>query len=610
MPAELSMLVARMMAREPASRFQEPAEIAQALTPFFKNVTVAVGGAKPDVSQVGDPTAGGPSDATRPGPMWEGLIDYSETDSLFDAILDTTRPEADPDLLQRGTTAVAKRRRLGPRELSAAALVLLLSLLGAWWAVILKVQQGVIVLENVPANAVVEIDGDQLRNSRTGSEPIKIEARAGKHVVLVKRGDDLLLGESVVLPSGKQLKLSVRLDSPAAAQTTRADTAKGPSPPERRTANESTEVEFGTPSPSSPTTVFSNAGRESAQGITKVGGPKAADADPTVARNNGPSAPAPADTTLDRPQPFRLEAKGLGGRRFIDPVRFGPDALGFNEGPANTALWATNDSFARLTTRGTLGYPQLPVSRYVLEVELTLNKGGDVNFQLGDPFQASHLVFRWNPNREMTDCTLVHWDNDMAHAHSGRSYSVGMRIKLRVVVGDGWQTLFHEENRVVSAFAWPADCCLRILSDDPDSAVIHRCSLRPLTAQDIAACEWPIAPSHLTLDARETAARLALVLARYPARPRAGRRFALKTTNTPMAWIPPGEFEMGSRDPKDERRHSVRLTKGYWMAQIRGHPDGIQKGDRCESQPVHGLTLSAGGLGSMGPSRGVLPETY
>ena len=93
-----------------------------------------------------------------------------------------------------------------------------------------------------------------------------------------------------------------------------------------------------------------------------------------------------------------------------------------------------------------------------------------------------------------------------------------MRINLRVVVGDGWQTLFHEEDRVGSAFAWPADCCLRILSDNPDSAVIHRCWLRPLTVQDLAACEWPIAPSRLTLDARETAARLALILARYPAR--------------------------------------------------------------------------------------------
>jgi serine/threonine protein kinase/formylglycine-generating enzyme required for sulfatase activity len=566
-PTELSMLVARMMAREPAGRFQEPAEVAEALTPFFKKGSVTVEGSKPDTSQVGQPAAGGPSDATRPGPMLEGLIDYSETDPRFDTILDATRPEAGPDLLKRGTTSVAKRRRLGPRGWWAAACVLLLGLLGARWAVILKAQHGVIVLENVPANAVVEIDGDRLSRSRTGGEPIKIEARAGKHVVLVKRGDDVLLGESVVLPSGKHLKLSVRLVSPA-AQTTRADTAKGPSPPGRPTANESMDVEFGTPSSSPPTTVFSNADRRLAQGTTKVSGPKAGEAEPAVARSNEPRTPAPPVAAMDRPQPFRLETNGLGGRRFIDPVRFGPDALGFNEEPANSAPWATNEAFARLTTRGTLGYPQLPVSRYVLEVELTSNKGGNVNFQLGDPFQASHLEFRWDPKQEMTECKLVHWYNDVAYVHAGRSFTLGMRINLRVVVGDGWQTLFHEDNRVGSAFAWPADCCLRILSDNPDSAVIHRCWLRPLTVQDLAACEWPIAPSHLTLDARETAARLALILARDPARPRAGRRFALKTTNTPMAWIPPGEFEMGSRDPKDEGRHRVRLTKGYWMARI------------------------------------------
>jgi formylglycine-generating enzyme required for sulfatase activity len=38
-----------------------------------------------------------------------------------------------------------------------------------------------------------------------------------------------------------------------------------------------------------------------------------------------------------------------------------------------------------------------------------------------------------------------------------------------------------------------------------------------------------------------------------------------------MAWIPPGEFVMGTRNPKDaayEGRHRVRLTRGYWMAQV------------------------------------------
>jgi formylglycine-generating enzyme required for sulfatase activity len=137
------------------------------------------------------------------------------------------------------------------------------------------------------------------------------------------------------------------------------------------------------------------------------------------------------------------------------------------------------------------------------------------------------------------------------------------------VVGDGKQTLFHENKPVLSVgYIWPADCCLRIWSAGPDSAVIHRCSLGPLTAQDVAACGWPTPPTDLALNAAEGAARLAKISEGYAAHPKAGERFAVKATATPMAWIPPGDFEMGSRDPKDEGRHRVRLTYGYWMAQI------------------------------------------
>ena len=46
-------------------------------------------------------------------------------------------------------------------------------------------------------------------------EPVKIEAQAGKHGVVVKRGEDVLLGESVTIESGKQFKLTVRSESPA-----------------------------------------------------------------------------------------------------------------------------------------------------------------------------------------------------------------------------------------------------------------------------------------------------------------------------------------------------------------------------------------------------------
>ncbi len=50
---ELAALVAKMMARKPEQRFQKPKDVAQALTPLFKKGNVAIGGAKPDLCQVG-----------------------------------------------------------------------------------------------------------------------------------------------------------------------------------------------------------------------------------------------------------------------------------------------------------------------------------------------------------------------------------------------------------------------------------------------------------------------------------------------------------------------------------------------------------------------------
>ena len=56
-PVELAAVVAKMLAKEPERRFQTPAEVAKALTPFFKNGNVGWVCFKPDVSQVGESEA-------------------------------------------------------------------------------------------------------------------------------------------------------------------------------------------------------------------------------------------------------------------------------------------------------------------------------------------------------------------------------------------------------------------------------------------------------------------------------------------------------------------------------------------------------------------------
>jgi len=845
-PAELAALVAKMMAKEPARRFQEPDEVAHALTPFFKKGSVSVGPASVDSSQVrrpvvkrGDakvvpvpewpatriaagnvPAAAKPSDAARSRSVLDGLINLSETDPLFDVMLDAPRPDASPELTQRRypawSTAVKKLPGFGSRGWRATAGILLLSLLLASSAVIFKIKtrHGVIVLENVPENALVEVDGDRITVHTAQGDPIKIEGQAGKHVVVVKRGDDVLMGESVTLQSGQELKLTVHLDRPAAPGAGEADVDHGPArsedskprmlaraevgatssesrpPPMSKTdravawhrlmSRQGTKSEgpaplacwsfesgahdeigtmhgkllggayvregrlyldgraaymraeplpqdvrektmeawvslpnlvqrgggvmsiedaaafdgivFGLSEPAKwiadsewrmrtknlagpienaqPWAVIHLAvvydleggitvyrqgtryceryiprrGRLSLQtfaageshilfgerhtrapdflagaieearlydrgltadevaaayraGVIRYTTVVAAAKDPgtgpaTVRSDQGkpPSAPTEdaagtgagalagerSDTSgqgagsgkADAPHPFRVATNGLGGTQFIDPITFGrPDAPGFPE-PGPVRPWVAEDAFARLATEAMLAYPPLPVSRYVFEVELTVKERCGVSLLLGDLWDKCHLDFYRNAERKMIECTLKHWTGGFGAWGGSRDFAPGSRVRLTVVAGDGMQVLFQEKERVLDALSWPTDCSLRIWSVNPDSAVIDRCSLRPLTARDAAACGWPIPPSSLAFDAGVAPGRLRQISRRYPEQPQAGKRFAVKTTGTPMAWIPPGDFRMGSRDPKDEGRHRVRLTKGYWIAQI------------------------------------------
>ena len=74
-PAELAALVAKMMAKDPARRFQTPGEVAEALMPFFKKGNAAFKSPKADVSQASQTSAGQPVPAA----------DYMQTERATDA---------------------------------------------------------------------------------------------------------------------------------------------------------------------------------------------------------------------------------------------------------------------------------------------------------------------------------------------------------------------------------------------------------------------------------------------------------------------------------------------------------------------------------------------
>jgi serine/threonine protein kinase/formylglycine-generating enzyme required for sulfatase activity len=259
-PVELAALVGKMMAKEPNRRFQSPGDVAQALTPFFKNRSgasaVAISEVSPerqtDVGQgtVGPrplspepspdlppnvvPTSERAAEHAKAGSIWDGLIDLRDENPMFDTLLDRTPANGSRTSRRRSSSVPAMSRWLGGRGVWAAAGVLLLGLVAAWVVVIkLRVQNGVIVLENVPANALVEVDGQRVTVSPAAGKPVKIEAQPGDHGVIVKWGDVQVLGKTVSVESGKEFKLTIRLEPPARREPTDKPPPEEKSPPAR-----------------------------------------------------------------------------------------------------------------------------------------------------------------------------------------------------------------------------------------------------------------------------------------------------------------------------------------------------------------------------------------
>ncbi len=444
-PADLAAIVARMMAKEPADRFQEPAEVAEALKPFFKKGVATATGSPPELPT----SAGSSADTTPPRLGLEGLIDLSEPNNEPGRLLSRRSERANAELSRQsrpaGVAFLGRLRQSGMWAWFATIGVMMLGVLTAWAVVGTKLRK------EVPPPSVGDRKPTPDRDA-AGTDPPKL-----------------------ALPA--------------------------PAPPS---------------DPGSPVAV-------------------------PVARSTGRHATEPAAPEILHP--LRMATHGLGGREFIDPASVKPDWSGFDE-PGTATAWATGDEFARLATRAAVGYPRLPESRYVLELDLTVNAHGRVVFRTGDPTNRCEIAFAWNDERRMVNCALYHSVYDFYWFHGSQThhdFAPGKPISLRLVVGDGEQVLFHQNARILQAGCWPTDCCVGITAHTADSAVIHRCSLRPLTPRDIAACGWPMPLTNLAQGARDARARLARMFGMLPTRPRKEHPFLAKTSETPMVWIKPGD---------------------------------------------------------------------
>jgi serine/threonine protein kinase len=238
-PVELAAIVAKMMAKEPERRFQEPKEVAQALLPFFKKGAVGAGLSKAEMSQAGGtverqamtearsvstqpvasttpappPPAKKPAATARPENPWESLIEFKETEPIREpaqTLADSVRPP----------------RWLWP---SVAVGLLLVGFIAAWAVIIrVKTKDGEIVVKNVPEEAVASIDGEKVKLKLSGKpDPVEITVAPNGKQVSVKTGETEATGEEVNIGTGDGKGISAAFE-PRVPTSPKEDEIKEP----------------------------------------------------------------------------------------------------------------------------------------------------------------------------------------------------------------------------------------------------------------------------------------------------------------------------------------------------------------------------------------------
>lgn len=231
-PSELAALVAKMLAKEPGRRFQEPAEVAQALSPFLRKGAAGSGheisrGAEPpppprprpvaEASPARQPVpASTVTPPAEPGPAegWASLIEIDEQESL-----------APPPTVPRRSDGGGRSPR--PWLLSASAIglaVVIAAFLVGWAAqVLLRVNtpEGTIVLRDLPPDAEVLVDDSRVSLTPVeGGEAVEITIEAGDYAVrtsigtkrlVIKRGEDEIKAQRVTL-TADDLEYTIELE--------------------------------------------------------------------------------------------------------------------------------------------------------------------------------------------------------------------------------------------------------------------------------------------------------------------------------------------------------------------------------------------------------------
>ncbi|MFO0959419.1 MAG: serine/threonine-protein kinase [Isosphaeraceae bacterium] len=228
-PSELAALVAKMMAKDPARRFQQPGEIAEALRPFFKKPATGLQAQRTDLGNIIHVT---PALPQPPQVLHENKTSTMAAHVEIAAVGETrrTRPETVLDQGLRPTDP-PRSRVTRPRRwvtLIAVSSLLVIGLLGLWTSGVIKLltQHGTIVVKGVPEDATVTIDGQNFLIRREGDDEITIsEVPVGKsyRLMVSRSGVPIWTTDVIMKLGGRPMEVSYIPSEPSLVMAAASD---------------------------------------------------------------------------------------------------------------------------------------------------------------------------------------------------------------------------------------------------------------------------------------------------------------------------------------------------------------------------------------------------
>ncbi len=229
-PEALAAVVARMMAKNPADRFSQPREVAEALLPFMRPGAAPVPppAAAPPAGPLLDTLETVGSDVREAVPKTKSNSNAQRFTAARPAADDTARepvgPRAPREKSRRPRPAISRKSSRVPRRAGLVALLIGVALLsaavaGAAFYFFWMPPGETVLVDNVPPDAWVEVEGQPVMQSRDGPLVTVTGVRPGPHrVIVMSDGQEKWSKDVMVQPHGRPLRIRMEPPSPAGAE--------------------------------------------------------------------------------------------------------------------------------------------------------------------------------------------------------------------------------------------------------------------------------------------------------------------------------------------------------------------------------------------------------